>query len=293
MAPGPAANRMTPSIDVKPPFPRARGKAGRVSGASLPGSRRMTSRLRPDWPPALLAMGVQAVAWLLLWLGTLMAPVGLSLGSMPLVLAQGIVAALLSRVLGLPGWWQLINGLFFPAVILAGRLEIPSHWYLAGFLLLLLTSLGTVFTRVPLYLSSRQAMREVARRLPAGGPPRVVDLGCGLGGMLAYLARHRPEARLHGVDAAPLPWLFGYLRLRGKARIRLGSLWDENLADYDVVYAYLSPAPMERLWRKARQEMRPGSLFISNSFAVPGVEPDERVELHDLSRARLLIWRMP
>jgi hypothetical protein len=38
--------------------------------------------------------------------------------------------------------------------------------------------------------------------------------------------------------------------------------------------------------------MRPGSLFISNSFEVPGTSPAEVVELHDLSHARLLIWRL-
>jgi hypothetical protein len=59
-----------------------------------------------------------------------------------------------------------------------------------------------------------------------------------------------------------------------------------------VIYAYLSPAPMERLWEKARAEMKPGSLFISNSFAVPGVSFDEVVELNDLSHSRLLIRRM-
>ena len=48
---------------------------------------------------------------------------------------------------------------------------------------------------------------------------------------------------------------------------------------------------MPRLWEKVRREMRPGSLFISNSFDVPGFPPDETVELHDLSRARLLVWR--
>jgi hypothetical protein len=49
---------------------------------------------------------------------------------------------------------------------------------------------------------------------------------------------------------------------------------------------------MARLWDKARAEMKPGSLFISNSFPVPSVPPAETVELQDLSHARLLIWRL-
>lgn len=207
-----------------------------------------------------------------------------------LVLMQGGIALLLSRWLGLPAWWQAINASFFPLASLLVQAEIQPLWFLAGFLLLGLTSLGSLNTRVPLFLSSRQAVAEVARRLP-GRPVRVLDLGCGLGGWLSGLGKARPDIQLAGVEMAPLNWLVSRLRLGGRASVRLGSLWDEDLASYDVVYAYLSPAPMAELWQKVNREMRPGSLFISNSFGVPGIEADETVELNDLSQARLLIWR--
>jgi hypothetical protein len=48
---------------------------------------------------------------------------------------------------------------------------------------------------------------------------------------------------------------------------------------------------MTELWQKVRDEMQPGSQFISNTFGVPEAEPDETIELHDLSHARLMIWR--
>ena len=47
---------------------------------------------------------------------------------------------------------------------------------------------------------------------------------------------------------------------------------------------------MAALWDKAHAEMRPGARLISNSFAVPGVEPLEVQELNDWRRSRLLIW---
>lgn len=164
---------------------------------------------------------------------------------------------------------------------------------MVAFFALAFTSLGSLRTRVPLFLSSRQAVAALAQCIPARPGLRVMDLGCGLGGPLAGLARLRPDLVLHGVEAAPLNWLISRLRLDGRARIHLGSLWDEDLARYDVVYAYLSPAPMARLWDKARREMRPGSLLISNSFAIPGVAPDRVIALDDLGRTRLLLWRIP
>ncbi len=215
---------------------------------------------------------------------------GLALPPYLLALLVGLIAAALAWYWRLPSWWRLINLLFVPLLWLGLSLQFDPRWFLAGFLLLALTSLGAVRTRVPLYLSSPRAAEELARRLPPQG--HLLDLGCGLGGPLARIARIRPDARLEGVEAAPLNWLVARLRLLGRADIHLGSLWEADLSGCDVVYAYLSPAPMARLWEKARAEMKPGSLFVSNSFAVPWLVFDEEIELGDRSRARLLLRRM-
>jgi hypothetical protein len=45
------------------------------------------------------------------------------------------------------------------------------------------------------------------------------------------------------------------------------------LSDYDVVFAFLSPAAMPALWRKASAEMRPGTLLLSYEFSIPGTTP--------------------
>ena len=86
------------------------------------------------------------------------------------------------------------------------------------------------------------------------------------------------------------------MRLRYRAgpnsEIRFLNFWNLDLAPFDVVYGFLSPAPMTRLYDKAKAEMKPGSLFISNSFTVPSRAADQIVELDDRRRTRLHIWRM-
>ena len=72
----------------------------------------------------------------------------------------------------------------------------------------------------------------------------------------------------------------------------LGSFWDSPLTDYNVAYAYLSPAPMPSLWLKVTQEMRPGALFISNSFEVPDVEPTTVITLDDRRKTQLYCYRL-
>jgi hypothetical protein len=113
---------------------------------------------------------------------------------------------------------------------------------------------------------------------------------------LTHLAKVRPDGSYVGVEAAPLPFLWSWLRIRlgGSRNIRVnwGNLWDCDLSQYDVVFAYLSPVPMKDLWQKARAEMRPGTLFISSTFAVPGQSPHESVQLDDLHNSTLHIWHM-
>lgn len=238
-------------------------------------------------PPALTALLAHLPAFAVV---ALLMAAGIDLPDAGFAILAGIIAALMARLWRLPAWWIAINLGFVPLLWLGLQAEIAPGWFLAGFALLVLTSLGAIRTRVPLYLSSPRAAEELAKRLPAQG--RIIDLGCGLGGPLLRIARSRPDARLMGVEAAPLNWLIARLRLQDRAEIRLGSLWDTDLSEADLVYAYLSPAPMARLWERARAQMRPGSLFVSNSFRVPGIAPQETVDLADLSGARLYIWRM-
>jgi hypothetical protein len=215
-----------------------------------------------------------------------------------LILVVSASASGLAWLWRLPVWWRYINLLFLPLVFFTLHLQTQNKgfdpdWFLAAFLLLALTSIGAVLTRVPLYLSSPRASEELALRIPKQGS--LIDLGCGLGGPLARVNKQRPDALLAGVETAPLNWLLAKIRLFGRANIRLGSLWNADLSTYDIVYAYLSPAPMARLWEKARNEMKPGSLLISNTFSIPGFDANEVVEISkpgDLSHARLLIWRM-
>ncbi|WP_252274946.1 class I SAM-dependent methyltransferase [Pseudomonas subflava] len=210
-------------------------------------------------------------------------------------LGQGGLAAALGHWLGLRRWWLPLNLAFVPGLLALQSREWPAWWFLAAFLLLLLLNWNSFRERVPLYLSGARTRQRLSERL-VGLPAdfRFVDLGCGLGSALVQLARDYPRARLVGVETAPLVFLFAWLRCLPyrNCRVRYRSLWDEPLGGYDVVYCFLSPAPMAELWTKARCEMRPGSLLISNSFEIPDVAPDEVIELTDWRASRLLLWHL-
>jgi len=208
-------------------------------------------------------------------------------------MGQGILAALVGRMFGLPWWWAPINAIFVPLTIASRVAGLDGSWYLAAFVLLSAVYWTTFRTRVPLYLSNKAVCEAVATLLPTDRAFRFLDIGCGLGTVLARLAPRFPNGDFRGVEVAPIPFVWSWVRGRisGQFRARRRDFWREDLAACDVIYAFLSPVPMTELWRKARHEMRPGSLFISNCFRVDGVPADQVIAVGDGRRA-LHVWRM-
>jgi hypothetical protein len=209
-------------------------------------------------------------------------------------LTQGLFAAATAFLLRSAWWWWLIHLAFVPALVLLHSLGVHPAWYLAVFVLLLLTYWRTDLSQVPLYLSNNTTADAVEKLLPAS-TRILLDVGCGHAGLLRRIAARRANCQCHGVEHAPLPWLVGRLLSlrRSNVRVRYGNFWRTRIDDVDVVYAFLSPVPMAALWEKVRHEMRPGSLLISNSFEVPRTKPESVVELDDARRTRLLLYRVP
>lgn len=262
----------------------------RYTGHPLDGWKLAVSR-----SPALRALLAHLLALALAW-GLLLAAhaLGVQPGMLASALAQGALAALIGARLGLSCWWLPINLGFLPALVGLFWWDLSPLWPLAGFLGLLLLNWNALRERVPLYLTGRPTEARLAAELAAlPASFRFVDLGCGLAGTLTRLARRYPQARFTGVETAPLSFLLAWLRCLplGNCQVRYRSLWRVELGDYDLAYCFLSPAPMPALWRKARQEMRPGAWLVSNSFEVPGVVPQRMIEIGDWRASRLLLYR--
>ena len=240
-------------------------------------------------PPVLRALLAQALAFAAL---VALARLGLRFPALVWVLLQAVLAVFLARGLDLnPRWIIMQAALPFLVRALWGA-PVPAWLYLGLFLALALVFGGGLLSRVPLYHASQDAWEQLEGLLPDRSGLRFVDLGCGFGGPVAHLAKVRPAATFHGVEASLFTWLVAWLRClpRPNAHIRLGSLWRTDLTGFDVVYAFLSPVPMPALWAKARREMTPGSRFISHSFDVPGEAPQRVIPVKGREGARLLVF---
>jgi len=226
--------------------------------------------------PAFQALLVQAGAVLpCAALVVALEPFGHGLTLLQAALLQGLLAAAISWKVGLARWWLPIQ-LLFPIALLAGlALHFPPWMAAVAFIILLGWYWSTYRTQVPYYPSNAAVWRAVLAELPQGRALRVIDIGSGLGGFTLHLAAARPESEVMGIELAPVPWLVSRLRaaLTGsRARFTRGDYEALNFADYDLVFAYLSPAAMPALWNKAQREMRAGSLLASYEFEIPAVK---------------------
>ena len=243
--------------------------------------------------PAVQALLCQLAAFPLTLLAVfLLARAGANPSYFSAAVAQGVFAALLTRWRRLARWWLAIQFLFPLALLGTSRFDIPPWLFLAVFLFMLVLYWSTFRTQVPYYPSGRAAWEAVAAQLPADRPVSVIDIGSGSGGLVLDLARRRPDVRATGIELAPLPWLASWLRARftgSRAVFLRGDYESLDFADYDAVFAYLSPAAMTALWRKARREMRPGSILMSYEFAIDESAPGLSVYLPETGRT-LYIW---
>lgn len=209
-------------------------------------------------------------------------------------LAIGAVALSLAWITRQPSWWRIIHAAFAPLAWAVSLLNIAPGWFLLAFLLLLFVFRGAATGQIPLYLSNATTAEALATLLSSRTQTHFADLGAGIGSTIVPLARAFPRLQFTGIENAPASWGIGWLRARGIPNIRwsMSDFWATRLEEFDVVYVFLSPAPMPELWAKIQREMKPGSLFISNSFPVPEIEPDEVLELDDARQTRLYCYRI-
>jgi len=246
-------------------------------------------------PKIMLAFLIQGLALMILAVGVL----ALSyLVSPPyplwiLVMVQGIMAAFLSCRLGLPCWWRWIQFLLPVGLYWGVTLHFSPLMALGIFTVMLLIFWNASKERVPLYLTNATTRQALKKLIKHRRHVRFLDLGSGLGGNVVYLSQLPNVSESHGVETAPLPFVLSkfYTLLRG-GQIFAMNLWHTDLSYYDVVYAFLSPDPMPKLWEKVQDEMRPGSVFVSNSFAIEGVEPSEVWTLDDGRKTQLYLYKM-
>jgi hypothetical protein len=260
--------------------------------------------VRPNmrFVPATLAVLIQcaalltvsAIVWAVNFASTSYFEVSLSISILTLVLMQALIATVFSYITGMASWWRWIHLCFPLTAWVMSQWHIPNGIYLVGFIISLSLFWTTFRTQVPFFPSRPMVWQQVAKIIPQDQSVRLIDIGSGLGDMSMYMAKIRPDSQIEGIEIAPLPWMISYLRgkfRRSSATFTLGNYQALNFENYDVIFAYLSPAAMRMLWDKASQEMRPGSMLISLEFEIPGIAENMRIAGNQ-NRPDIYVWNI-
>jgi len=236
--------------------------------------------VKKSLPPALIALFIQCAAFYCTFFLFIAYQYCLSaiIPIWVLVLTQSSLASLMAILLKTAYWWRYIHFSFPVAIGLAISFNISNNFFLVGFILFAVLYWSVFLTQVPYYPLQKGVCESVTKLLPNQERLKVIDIGSGLGGFCMKFVNLRPGSIVHGIEIAPLPWLISYLRGRvaaSPAKFTLGNYHQLDFAEFDIVFAYLSPAVTLDLWQKASKEMRPKTLLVSHEFPIPNIQPTQ------------------
>ncbi len=122
------------------------------------------------------------------------------------------------------------------------------------------------------------ALAEAEKFLSSSKHPlKVVDLGCGVGGLLLPLAKKFPQHQFVGYD-----WDFfvcQILKWRSRKLSNLQVVRDNfmhaDLKKYDLLLCFLDTKAAEDLSLKVKQEIKDDALIVSSAFELKGLTPTD------------------
>lgn len=125
----------------------------------------------------------------------------------------------------------------------------------------------------------------------------IADLGSGNGHFTRDIARALPHAQIQGYEISRLSILKSKLLQK---LTRLGNIkyYDQdffkaNLLHLDALVFFLSAYEMSRISDKIKNDLKPGTIVISNRFALKDIEPDKVINVSTLApkQGRIYIYK--
>jgi trans-aconitate methyltransferase len=149
-------------------------------------------------------------------------------------------------------------------------------------------------------ISPMPTMPKIRKRfleaLPHKMEGKIVDLGSGWGTLVFPLARKYPKCDVIGYESSPIPYacsrLFQQFTGLPNLHIAYENFYSVPLEDARLVVCYLYPGAMRRLSEKFKRELKPGTWVASHTFALPGWVPEQTLQLNDLHRTKIYLYRI-
>jgi SAM-dependent methyltransferase len=115
-------------------------------------------------------------------------------------------------------------------------------------------------------------LSRVAEMVEIEDGKTLIDLGCGNGRIIFYLAKKYPQANFVGIEISIFFYIFCRLRkIFGKynnVKMRYGDFMMIDFNQYDYIYAFTNVKPMIQIAKKIEKEVNKELYLISYCFEV-------------------------
>lgn len=106
------------------------------------------------------------------------------------------------------------------------------------------------------------------------------DLGCAHGALVLCVKRKFPDLSVHAIDNDRVRVFFAKIRaffLQQKIQFVCADIFNIDLSNADIVYAYLWYDIMPLLEKKLQKELKTGTLVITNTSSFPTWKPIKEI----------------
>lgn len=135
--------------------------------------------------------------------------------------------------------------------------------------------------------SSAKALKKMEEILPEIDGP-IFELGSGWGTLAKVLSKRYPRHQVIGYETSFFPfWISRLYCNKTNVVFYRKNFFDADLSQASLIVCYLYPEAMRHLKEKFRQELKPGTQIISNTFAIPGWTPKQVHEVNDLYQTKI------
>jgi hypothetical protein len=122
----------------------------------------------------------------------------------------------------------------------------------------------------------------------------VYELGSGWGTLAVTIARGLPQARITAIELSPVPYLFSKAYAAvcrcGNVTFVRKDFFTVGLEDADAVVCYLYRGGMERLADVLQRQAKPGTIIVSNTFALGRWNPAGVTGVGDIYRTNIYTY---
>ena len=122
-----------------------------------------------------------------------------------------------------------------------------------------------------------------------------VDLGCGDGKILEAISKKFPKNTVIWYERSYYPYKLA-LERKGKNKLHYqvyqSDFFKESFENVNIIYTYLMPHLMKKIWKKMKAECPKGAFLYSSSFPVAWVKPIQIISINHKKSKNIFVYKI-